>query len=139
MVRPKGMGEAPSHKDNLIGSAAGGVLKSICLKLVTSSKIALFLLLLLSLHRVSTCAWTTWKLRWTLASKIGLRQLAKRIQDLTSSRNTAEPAATTLSISTQNKATADRKEGFTSDVMLQRREQSRKSVQQHDENTWHPK
>ncbi len=32
------MGEAPPHKDNLIGSAAGGVLKSVCLKLVTSSK-----------------------------------------------------------------------------------------------------
>ncbi len=35
-------GEAPPHKNNLIGSAAGDVLKSICLKLVTSSKIALF-------------------------------------------------------------------------------------------------
>ncbi len=53
MVCPKAMrGEAPPHKNNLIGSAAGGVLKSVCLKLVTSSKIALF-------HpRASTCLLT---------------------------------------------------------------------------------
>ncbi len=36
------MGEAPPHKNDLIGSAAGGVLKSVCLKLDTSFKIALF-------------------------------------------------------------------------------------------------
>ncbi len=43
MICPKAvLGEAPPHNNNLIGSAAEGVLKSVCLKLVTSSKIALF-------------------------------------------------------------------------------------------------
>ncbi len=36
---------------------------------------------------------------------------------------------TTLSISTQNQATADRKEGFPSDVMQQQREASETSVE----------
>ncbi len=41
-ICPKAVrGEAQPHKDNLIGSAAGGVLRSVCLKLVTSSEIAL--------------------------------------------------------------------------------------------------
>ncbi len=41
MIRPTDMGKDPPHKKYLIGSAAGGVLKSICLKLDTSFKIAL--------------------------------------------------------------------------------------------------
>ncbi len=45
-------GKAPPHKSNLIGLATGGVLKSVCLKLDTSLKIALFLR---SHSRASTC------------------------------------------------------------------------------------
>ncbi len=54
-------GKAPPHNSCLIGLAAGGVLKSICLKLANSLKIALFLR-----SRVSTCCSLT---SWTRISR----------------------------------------------------------------------
>jgi len=71
-------GGAPPHKNNLIGTAAGGVLKSVCLKLITSSKFSPFILVL-----QLDCSLTNWKLRscWSLALNIGLRKIAKRTQD----------------------------------------------------------
>ncbi len=116
-------GEAPPHKNNLIGSAAGDVLKSVCLKLLQP------------LARLRT----TWKLHWTLALNIRLRKRAKRIQDFVKPEHRRSSSLTTLSISTQNQATADRKEGFPSDVTQQQHEQSRRFPQQHEGNMWHPK
>ncbi len=75
---PKDMGGAPPHNNNLIGRSPVGVLKSVCLKLTTTAGIAL------SSLRSSTCSLADdpeASVALDPRLNIGLRKLAKRIQD----------------------------------------------------------
>ncbi len=68
---PKDMGRAPPHKNNLIGRSPVGVLKSVCLKLATTFET---LFIYLYIYPEASVALDT-------RLNIGLRKLAKRIQD----------------------------------------------------------
>ncbi len=69
---PKDMGGAPPHNNNLIGRSPVGVLKSVCLKLTTTAGSS------------STCSLADdpeASVALDPRLNIGLRKLAKRIQD----------------------------------------------------------